>query len=95
MSKLQAFNLGKRFLACATVAPEGVVTLGYRVLNPDGSLHSGAAEIYFETTGGYLPLARSVTNGQGILSIKAQNMTPGQSFKAKCERLSESAKIRR
>ena len=67
----------------ATVTPEGLVTLGYRVLNPDGSLHSGAAEIYFETTGGYLPLARSATNGQGILSIKAQNMTPGQRFKVK------------
>ena len=58
-------------------------TLGYRVLNPDGSLHSGAAEIYFETTGGYLPLSRIVTNGQGTLSIKAQNMTLGQSLKVK------------
>ena len=67
----------------ATVAPEGRVTLGYRVLNPEGSLHSEAAEIYFEATGGYLPLARIVTRGQGTLSIHAQGLTPGQSFKVK------------
>ena len=67
----------------ATVAPEGRVTLGYRVLNPQGSVHSEAAEIYFEATGGYLPLARIVTRGQGTLSINAQGLTPGQSFKVK------------
>ena len=67
----------------ATVAPEGRVTLGYRVLNPEGKLHSEAAESYVEATGGYLPLARIVTRGQGTLSINAQGLTPGQSFKVK------------
>ena len=69
--------------ATITIVPEGRLTLGYRVLNPQGSLHSEAAEIYFEATGGYLPLARIVTRGQGTLSVNAQGLTPGQCFKVK------------
>lgn len=67
----------------ATVSPDGLLTLGYRVLNSQGNTHDRNAEIYFDSTGGYLPLSRIVTNGHGVVIVKAQHLLAGQRFKVK------------
>jgi len=68
----------------ATCLPDGTVTLAFKVLNPDGSMHAGTAEAYFEATGGYLPVSRvTVNGGSGTLNVAATGVQSGQSFKVK------------
>lgn len=66
-----------------TVEPNGVVSIGYKVINADGSTASTPAEIYFETTGGTLPLSRITSEGTGVLKVVAKDIEAGSTFKVK------------
>lgn len=66
-----------------SVEPDGLVSIGYKILNADGTISTTPAEIYFETTGGTLPLSRITSTGTGNVKVVAKDVEPGSTFKVK------------
>lgn len=66
------------------VAPDGSVVLGFSLTDAQGAVLKNAAEIHFESTGGYLPLSRiAIEGGRGSVRVVARDLEPGESFKVK------------
>ena len=60
-----------------------VLELPFTVKNADGTTASIEAEVYFETTGGFLPVTRKVVLGNGIAFISLRDIPSGERFKVK------------
>ncbi len=66
------------------IAPDGSATVGLRLTKSDGAPAFNSAEVYVESTGGYLPRSRvAMQNGQGSVRVVARDLVAGESFKLK------------
>jgi len=60
-----------------------VLELPFTVKNADGTTANIDAEVYFETTGGFLPVTRKVAKGNGTAFISLRDVPKGERFKVK------------
>jgi hypothetical protein len=60
-----------------------VLELPFTVKNADGTTANTKAEVYFETTGGFLPVTRKVAEGNGTAFISLRDVPKGERFKVK------------
>lgn len=60
-----------------------VLELPFTVKNADGTTANIDAEVYFETTGGFLPVTRKVVKGNGTAFISLRDVPKGERFKVK------------
>ena len=60
-----------------------VLELPFIVKNADGTTANTKAEVYFETTGGFLPVTRKVAEGNGTAFISLRDVPKGERFKVK------------
>lgn len=60
-----------------------VLELPFTIKNADGTTASTKAEVYFETTGGFLPVTRKVAEGNGTAFISLRDVPKGERFKVK------------
>jgi len=60
-----------------------VLELPFTVKNANGTTANIDAEVYFETTGGFLPVTRKVAEGNGTAFISLRDVPRGERFKVK------------
>lgn len=67
-----------------SVSPGGEVVLQISLQDSEGRQLTNSAEIFFESSGGYLPKTRTaVVNGRGQIKVVASHLEPGDTFKVK------------
>lgn len=84
--ELLVFPVVKFSGTSAVIAPDGQVQVDFHLEAADGSaITSTDADVYLDTTGGYLNKKRVRTSGgQGSVVLRADGLQPGDVVKIKC-----------